>query len=87
MTPSVLKAYRSGNITYQTMQNISSPVQEIYAKTYKYLQYPELSHEEQKLVSVLAPKTKKYVGNEDVAYHVVQSILPTRKPRPVERRV
>ena len=39
MTPAVLNAYRSGNLSYKDMQNISSPLQEIYANTYQYLLY------------------------------------------------
>lgn len=77
MTPAVLNAYRSGDLSYKTMQDTSSPVQEIYANTYQYLQYPNLSGDAQTLVSLIVPQTVgKYVGNDDVAYRVSQSILP-----------
>lgn len=77
MTPAVLDAYRSGNLSYKTMQNISSPVQEIYANTYKYLQYPNLSKDAQDLVNLVSPQTiGKYTGNDDIAYRISRSILP-----------
>lgn len=77
MTPAVLNAYRSGNISYKTMQNTSSPVQEIYANTYQYLQYPNLSPEAQNLIHSINPQsTSFYQKNDDVAYRVAQSILP-----------
>lgn len=80
MTPAVLNAYRSGDLSYKTMQDISSPVQEIYANTYQYLQYPDLSPDAKAMVSLLAPQNiGKYIGNDDVAYRVAQSILPRPK--------
>lgn len=80
MTPSVLNAYRSGDISYKTMQNISSPVQEIYTNTYQYLQYPNLSGDAQVIMALAPPQSiGKYVGNDDVAYRVAQSILPKSK--------
>lgn len=80
MTPAVLNAYRSGDISYKTMQNVSSPLQEIYANTYQYLQYPNLSADAQAIVALVAPQSiGKYVGNDDVAYRVAQSILPKAK--------
>jgi len=80
MTPAVLNAYRSGDLSYKTMQNTSSPVQEIYANTYKYLQYPDLSADARAMVNLVSPQTVgKYIGNDDVAYRVAQSILPRPK--------
>lgn len=80
MTPAVLNDYRSGNLSYKNMQDISSPVQEIYANTYHYLQYPDLSEDAQKMVNLVVPqKVGNYVGIDDVTYRVSQSILPPPK--------
>lgn len=80
MTPAVLDAYRSGNLSYKTMQDISSPVQEIYAKTYQYLTYPDLSSDAKSLISLVSPQTVGYPSsNDDIAFRVAQSILPPRR--------
>lgn len=55
MEPQVLSAYRSGNLTLQDLQTETSPLNEIYSKTYKYLDYPELSDSEKKTISLVKP--------------------------------
>lgn len=50
MTPSVIKAYQNGTLDFKTLQNTFSPLAEIYANTYQYLQYPILSEEAENLV-------------------------------------
>ena len=77
MTPAVLEAYRSGNLSYKTMQDTSSPIQEIYAKTYQYLTYPELSSDANSMISLVSPQPKS--SSDDVTFRVSQSILPPRK--------
>ena len=53
MTPQVLQAYRSGTLNYDTVQQISSPLQEIYTNTYNYSMFPpELSDQALRLVQV-----------------------------------
>ena len=55
MTPQVLQAYRSGTLDYSTFQTETSPLQEIYSKTYQYLDYPELSDEAKNLIALTKP--------------------------------
>ncbi len=50
MEDKVLQDYRNGNLNLQTFQTEYSPLQLIYANTYNYLTYPEVSINEQKLV-------------------------------------
>lgn len=39
--PQVLNAYRSGNLSYQSMWGVSNPMQDVYLNTYKYITVPE----------------------------------------------
>jgi hypothetical protein len=56
MAPEVLKAYRSGNLDFGTFQTEISPLQELYSKTYQYIDYPELSDKSQNLISLVKIK-------------------------------
>ena len=40
MDPRVLCAVRDGNLTMQDLQDVHSPLKEIYKNTYKYSEYP-----------------------------------------------
>lgn len=51
MNPDVLRAVRDGNLTMQDLQDVKSPLQEIYQKTYAYSQYPSLSDDTQNFLS------------------------------------
>lgn len=80
MLPEVLRAYRDGTLSYKTMQDTSSPLQEIYAKTYQYLQYPDLSENAKTAMNLVIPKPiGNKINNDDVLYRVSQNILPQRK--------
>jgi hypothetical protein len=35
----MLQAYREGNFNMQTLQNVNSPLSQIYKQTYNYLSY------------------------------------------------
>ena len=74
MTPSVLDDYRAGTISYKTLQNTSSPLQDIYSNTYNYLTYPDLSQE---VVNML-PQTKMTIQSNPL-YRISPFILPYRK--------
>lgn len=50
MNPDVLRAVRDGNLKMQDLQDVKSPLREIYQKTYAYSQYPSLSGEAQTLL-------------------------------------
>ena len=74
MTPTVLSEYRSGNLSYKTMQDTSSPLQEIYKNTYQYLTFPTISPEAK---SLLAPQSiTQPMSNDDIALRVAKSIFP-----------
>lgn len=40
LTPKVLAAYRSGNLTFDEINDVQEPLKEIYANTYQYLDFP-----------------------------------------------
>lgn len=40
MSEKMLEQYRNGNLDLSSMQNIDSPLKEIYKNTYNYLGYP-----------------------------------------------
>lgn len=80
LMPAVLDAYRSGTLSYKTMQDTSSPLQEIYAKTYQYLQYPDLTQEAKTAMNLVIPKPiGNKINNDDVLYRVSQNILPQKR--------
>lgn len=80
MLPEVLRAYRDGTLSYKTMQDTSSPIQEIYAKTYQYLQYPDLTQEAKTTMNLVIPKPiGNKINNDDVLYRVSQNILPQKR--------
>lgn len=45
LTPQVLQLYRSGNLDFSNIQGTSSPLNEIYQDTYRYIDYPNLTPE------------------------------------------
>ena len=51
MNPDVLRAVRDGNLTMQDLQDVHSPLREIYQKTYAYSEYPTLSSDSMNLLS------------------------------------
>jgi hypothetical protein len=79
MTSAVLQAYRSGDISYQTLNDVSSPLKEIYENTYNYLQYPSLSEGAKTAVYKIAHSPPSRNGNNDIASRVAKEILPTKK--------
>lgn len=55
MMPAVLQAYRSGTLDIQDLQDTHSPLEEIYSKSYQYLNYPDLSEDAKNLISLVKP--------------------------------
>lgn len=55
LLPQVLQAYRSGNLDFNSVQTTISPLQDIYTKSYNYIDYPELSDESKNLISLVKP--------------------------------
>jgi hypothetical protein len=74
MTPQVLQAYRSGNLDYNTLQTEDSPLQEIYSKTYQYINYPELSDEAKNLIALTKPVdiTRPIPNNVQLAQNIAK---------------
>lgn len=74
MLPQVLQAYRSGNLDYNTMQNTVSPLQEIYTKSYNYIDYPELSDESRNIISLVKPINANLAkpSNNDLAVRIAR---------------
>lgn len=55
MRPDIIEKYRSGNFDYNALQDVSSPLREIYTNTYNYIDYPELSEDAKNLISLTKP--------------------------------
>lgn len=77
MEPQVLQAYRSGNLEYKDLQTEVSPLQEIYSKTYHYLDYPDLSDEAKSIISLTKPVdvTRPVSNNFQLARYIAESSL------------
>ena len=77
MTPQVLQAYRSGNLDYSTFLTETSPLQEIYSKTYQYINYPELSDEAKNLIALTKPVdiTRPIPNDFQLARNIAESSI------------
>jgi len=51
LTPKVLAAYRSGNLTFDVINDVQEPLKEIYANTYQYLDFPVPSEDATALIN------------------------------------
>lgn len=50
LAPKIFKLVRDGNLTLSDLQETYSPLVDIYAKTYNYLTFPDVSEEEKKFI-------------------------------------
>ena len=73
MTPAVLQSYRSGNL--DTLRDNSSPLQDLYAKTYQYLNYPELSDEDRNLIALTKKQATPPVDNTALAMSIARAAV------------
>ena len=55
MMPKVLQAYRDGELTLQDLQTETSPLKELYKKSYDYLFFPDLSEDDRNLIRLVQP--------------------------------